>query len=323
MLCRRRWLFIIALFLGAGPLWATPPHTIQKVPVPSIDSDQEVKSFEQKVLDVGDFLTDHLDRTAEAIDLTLAGQDYLHKPNQTRAVFSEMATYGEAKKVSNSGDFNLNLRLPNVERRWALRFSSYDEEREERDLSQRRVRTRSRERDYGAGLGFFQKLGRVRVSFLPRLQLKNPLQMAYTLRFQSDADLHWVQVSPRLDLFADAIKGTGEYAEMPLRFRVNRRSAISFVNSEEYRANLNYFITQHELAYDYTLTYNSGCGASLNATAIRQGAYHLDDLTASISYGQEVYTDRFRYGVAPFLDFSKGYAFKGKAGISVTADLIF
>src|SRR5262249_46478450 len=106
----------------------------------------EEKTFEQKALEAGDALKKHLDATAEAIDITLAGKKYTEKPNETEVDISQMVTSTEGGVVKPSTDFSVNLKLPNVERAWQLRFTSYDQEAESRDLSQQHIRTRAHDR---------------------------------------------------------------------------------------------------------------------------------------------------------------------------------
>ncbi len=289
----------------------------------SHEAPPEKRTVESKILDVGDGITKAVDATADAIDLTLAGKKYVKKRNTSSANVTQLVTWSEGGVVRKSTDFGLNLKLPNVERRWQLRFSSYDEDKENRNLTQLRVRTRPRERDFGAGMMFFQKLGRVRTLFQPRLQLKSPLEMAYVLRFESDAELKPFHFTPRLDLYADPKKGTGEFVSFEFRSEVSKRMEIDLRNTEEYRDKDNFFTTQNGVSLEYSLTDTQATGAGLSCESQNRPSFHMSSVTASTVYSQVIYKERLNYSVTPFLGFAKSDNFKGKAGITLNLDLVF
>lgn len=281
------------------------------------------RSFETKVLDAGGYLEKKVNQVAEKIDLTLAGKKYTKKANSSSANVNQYVTWSEGGKVRTSTDFGLNLRLPNLEKRWQLRFSSYDEEAENRDLQQKRVRTRPRERDYGAALFFFQKLGKVKTTFQPRLELRDPLEMSYVLRFESSAERGPWRFAPRLDLFADPQKGTGEFVSLEFTVDLSEHTDLSIQNTEEYRERENFFSTQHGISVDYSLTDTQAVGTGLTFGSHNRDRFHLDSLVYSMSYAQVIYKDRLRYGVTPFLGFAKSHGFKGETGVTLNLELTF
>lgn len=280
------------------------------------------RTFEDRVLGVGDSLEDKIGWGAEKIDIILAGRKYTKKKNESHLDINQTLTHTAGGRFSTSTDFGLNLRLPNIEKRWQLRFTSYDEERESRDLQQKRVRTRPRAREYNAGLLFFQRLGRVKTSFLPRLQLKDPLDVSYLLRFEYEAGTKF-KVIPRVDLFADPKKGTGEYASLEFRWEATNRLEWSLTSTEEYREKENFFTTQHSLGADYALNDHQGVGAAITGVSTNRPKMHLDTLTFSTGFANVIYRDRLSFSITPFLAFGKNVAFKGNPGISVAIDLNF
>jgi hypothetical protein len=280
------------------------------------------KTFEQKVLDAGGYVSGKVDKVAEHIDLTLAGKKYTKKQNPTSVNVNQYVTWTEGD-IKTSTTFGLNLRLPNLERRWQLRFSSYDEEAENRDLQQKRVRTKAPERDYGAGLFFFQKLGNIKTTFQPRLELKDPLEVSYLLRFESSGQKGKVRLAPRVDLFADPQKGTGEFVSLELTVDLTEYLDLAFQNTEEYRERENFFSTQHGVSLDYSLTDTQAVGTGITTGSNNRPSFHLDSLVYSMSYAQVIYKDLLRYGLTPFLSFTKSHRFKGDPGISLTVSVTF
>jgi hypothetical protein len=275
------------------------------------------KSFEQKALATSDAIAKRVDKVAERVDILLAGKKYTKKMNSSSINVSQVVTHTEGGKLQTSTDFGLNLRLPNLERRWQLRFTSYDEEEENRDLIQQRVRTRPRPKDYGAAFLFFQNLGRIKTTFQPRLELKDPLEMSYVLRFESSAKRRSFRLAPRLDLFADPEKGTGEFVSLDISTDLTTRLELLLQNTEEYRERENFFSTQHGVTFDYSLDRWRALGFGTTVGSHNREHFHLDSLVVSVTYAELIYKNRLNYSLTPFLGFYKNERFKGDAGITL------
>ncbi len=268
-------------------------------------------------------ISSRVDRMADQIDMLLAGKRYTRMANESNVKVSQVVTHSEGGRTRTSTDFNLNLRLPNLEKRWAVRFTSYDEAEESRDLQQRRVRTRPRRTEYGAAVGFFKKLGNIRTTFQPRLVLKDPLEMSYILRFESSAAIKKIRLIPRLELFADPLKGTGEFFSLEFVYQPNRRWEFSVQNEEEYRERGNLFTTNHGLSAEYALDDTKGLGLALVWGSTSRPKFHLSSFTVAPSFAQELIRNRLRYGLTPFLLFAKGDRFKGDAGVTLNVVVTF
>lgn len=272
----------------------------------------------------GDKFAQQIDKAARRLDLSLAGRRYTRKKNDSSISLKQLNVWSEGGVTKNSTSFGINLRLPNLEKRWQIRFSSYDEQEESRNLQQRRFRTQGRANRPGAALLFFRQLGKVKTTFQPRLELRDPLQMSYLLRFESEADQKPVRVAPRLEFFADAERGTGEYFQLNFSYDLTKRLEISLLNEEEYREFGNFLNVNHGLAFDYSLSRDKGIGWSFTTNSTnRGGAYHLESYAVSTAYGQELSEDRLRFILATFLVFAKPEAFKGDAGMSLQVEVIF
>lgn len=289
---------------------------------------KEEPNFAEKMViradKAADSLARKIDNTAQSVDVTLAGKKYTKKRNNSSISIKQLNVWSEGGKMQNSTSFGINLRLPNLEKRWQVRFASYDEQEEARDQQERRFRTRPRENKPGAALLFFKKLGKIRTTFQPRLELKDPLAMSYVLRFESEAELKPFHMTPRLDLFADPVKGTGEYFRLNFGVRLAPKWELTFLNDEEYRERTNFLNVNHGIALDYALADNKGLGLSFMTNSINLGGpYHLNQYAISPAYAQEIAEDRLRFVFATFLSFTKAEAFKGDAGCSLQIEVIF
>lgn len=281
------------------------------------------KTIESQILKAGDAVQKAVEKTAEKTDLLIAGKRYTKKKNRSSINYRQLVTWQDGRGVKFPGDFGLNLKLPNLEKRWQLRFSSYDEEADRRNLQEQRVRTTAPPKDYGAGLFFFEKLGNIKTSFQPRLQLSNPLRMSYTLRFENEAEIKPVKLNSRVEVFADPKKGTGQYASLEFRFRLTERTDLGIQNTEEYQERDNYFVTQHGISLDHSLTATRAIGTAINAACNNKARYHLDQYTYSWVVVQQVYPERLQLSLTPFLTFYKAAGFQGKTGITLQGNLTF
>ncbi len=283
-------------------------------------AERSVKYIDRK----SDQLADVIDAGANKLDIKLAGKAYTKRKNTSSITIKQLTVSSEGGVLRNSTAFGINLRLPNLEKRWQLRFSSYDENEEARNLQERRFRTRARENNPGAALLFFRKLGKVRTTFQPRLELKDPLSMSYLLRFESEAGSSPIRINPRLDLFADPLKGTGEYFHLNFSYTIAPRWELSLLNEEEYRERTNGLSVNHAIALDHALADDKGIGLSFTTNSVNLGSpYHLNSYSVSTAYAQEIAENRLRIVAASFITFGKVESFKGDVGCSFQVEVIF
>lgn len=277
----------------------------------------------ESMLDAADLVERGIDKTADKIDMLLAGKRYTRRRNNSHANVSQVVTWSEGGRIKSSTDFGLNLRLPNFEDRWQARFSSYDERRESRDMRQRQTPLRPRQREPGAGLLFLRRLGKIHTTFQPRLELKDPLEVSYVLKFESNLHYHDLHINPRLDLFADPRRGVGEFTSLEIIIPVSGRSGVTIQNEEEYRDKGNILETNHGISYDYALNDRQGLGLSLVGSAQNRPTYHLRSFSVASTFSHEIVKRRLSYQVIPFLGFEKSHHFKGNAGITLNTELTF
>src|ERR1700722_4427196 len=93
----------------------------------------EDETLEQRALDMSAIVSDQVQYVGKNVDLFLTGgRVYTETRNTTSVTVSQMLGLTEGGVLTNSTNFGFNLRLPNFEKRWQLRFSTYDEDEEDR-----------------------------------------------------------------------------------------------------------------------------------------------------------------------------------------------
>ena len=138
-------------------------------------------------------------------------------------------------------DIDLQLRLPNLEEKYKLVFSNYNESKERRSAYASTQQTKRENEDYGASLAFFKNIGNFKLRFRPRIQIKNPVETFYTLQVGHKILFGHHSFASKFQLFADSKKGTGQFASIRYRTPSFGSWGHSLLFEEEYQDAGNYF----------------------------------------------------------------------------------
>ena len=179
ILFRKIIFFVLGLFLILTPqqTWANEAPT---TPAPETN-------WEETLIQGNINISNWFDSFADGLDLFLVGKRVTTRRNDTQVSIESSSSITEKDNFSTGLGFGFNLRLPNVEEYWHVKFTSYDEQEEARDVKNDYLRQTQRKTNYGATIGLLAKLGNVRTSFEPRIELQNPLKVSHTLTFESVA----------------------------------------------------------------------------------------------------------------------------------------
>ena len=283
----------------------------------------EKKSIEQNLIESDILISNMFDNLAHGLDVFLAGKKRTDKVNKTRVVLENTTYSSEGGQRKNSTNLDVNLRLPNLEDYWQLKFTSYDENEDKRELQNRYLRKAPREKNYGASVGIFKKLGKVRTSFQPRIELKDPLKISHTLRFESRAEFKKVEVNPKLELFASPDKGTGVFTGLNFSTKLNKDFSLSMVNGVEYEDRQNKMSTSDGFVLGQRITDRSSMSYAIIFDCNNRETYHLENYSVSAGWSHALYKNVLHYQLVPHWDFVKARSFKGIVGIVFNVGLIF
>jgi len=303
--------------------WAYGEHKDQKDQKEEENKGKDL-SFEDKLIRENKLISNRFDRWADSLDVFLAGKRVSKRPNKTMVVM-ENGTYSvEGQKVRNSWNLGVQLRLPNLEESWALKFTTYDESEEERSVQRKYLRDSPRERNYGASVALFRKLGNVRTIFQPRIELKNPLKISHSLMFKSSAEYKDVfEIAPKLEFFARPDKGTGIYHALNFAFLINKFLSLSWLNEATYEDLLHRYSVENGLALNHRYTDRTSFVYAFILSSNNRLRYHLESYDLSFSYIQVVYRNILDFQLTPHLSFPKTHGYKGLAGLNLNITLMF
>ncbi len=305
-------------------LWGAIARAEQAPVLSEADLDSDEETLEQSLIRGNIAISNWFDGIAENIDLYLAGKRMTKRKNTTSVRIENRTSSSEGKAVTNDIGLNINLRLPNVEEYWQLKFTTYDEMSEKRGGVQRAVvRPVPRERNYGATIGVFRKLGNIRTAFQPRVELQDPLRVSHSLSFASVADMKKYQITPKLELYAVAEKGTGIFWSLNFDFELNPKQTLTFINDADYVDRQHMESVTNGASLSESLTDKASLAYSLLFFSNNRPSYHLEGYSIVIGWSELIYKNILDYQLTPHLDFNKTDSFRGRAGVSLNVNLNF
>ncbi len=278
-------------------------------------------AWEERLIKYNISASEFINKIAESVDTFLVGKKVSKRKNETNVRIINVTSSSEGQTVQNLVHLNVNLRLPNVEDYFQLKFTTY-KQNEERGTSQRYGQPPARPRSYGATVGFFRNLGSVQTSFQPRIELQDPLKVSHSLSFDTSAKMEDYEVKPKLEFFADPDKGTGVFAAINLAFLLDEVYTLNWINEGEYEEKKNMFSSDIGLSLVEKVNEKTTLAYSVFAYAHNRPAYHLQAYVFSVAWNQLIYKKILDYQIIPSLSFADPF-FKGTAGISLVLSLNF
>lgn len=287
------------------------------------DQAAQKETFEQRMIRRNVQISQWIDGFADGIDIFLVGRRVTKERNQTTATIENSTFFNEYQKPKNETSFSINLRLPNLEKYWQVKFTSYDEADEKRRTGQRYVRTQPRQRNVGATVGLFRKLGDVKVSFQPRIAIKDPLDVSHSLTFESVAEYKAFEVNPKLEFFAKPSTGTGVFAALNFHYAFDATWSLTEVNEGEYRESVNTFFGTNGVSLGQQIDEKSSLSYNLFFDSNNRPVYHLDAYTFSVAWDQILYKKILDYEVIPFVGFARIRNFRSAWGLTLNLNFTF
>lgn len=270
-------------------------------------------------------LSKEVDSIAQEIDFFLSGEKTKTKKNNTTLVLSNRFDWREGGETEFKSHFDVNISLPNLEKKWKLKLSSYDDSAAGRGIEKNRVESTSAQENYGTSIEFLNKWEDYKLVFRPRLQLSPLLGMSYLLRLSKDIKLDKkTTFRPSYSFYAKPEKGTGIFASFNTDYRKTKTRIFTLINEGEYSNFENTFLVNNGLAYRHPIfKANMHMIHSVMLESTNRPTYHLDQIVVSSGYYHKLYFRVFHYAITPYLLFAEENNFKGKFGVRIDANFIF
>lgn len=268
-------------------------------------------------------ISEWFDSAAEGLDLFLVGKKVTKKKNESNLRVENTTTSSEGKAVINSWGISVNPRLPNLEEYWHLKFATYDEREDQRNAKNAYLRQTPRQRNYGATVGLFKKLGNVRTAFQPRIELQDPLRVSHSLIFESVADQKTYEINPKLEFYASPDRGVGTFQGFNFNFQLSKLWALILINQGDYEEKTHLYTVTNGFSLGHTLNDKSAFAYNIIFTSTNRTVYHLVSYNLSVAYSEVLYRRVLDFQIIPNLDFHEGVDFKGVAGLTINFNFNF
>lgn len=284
-------------------------------PVPTDSLDKPPQTLEEKMIQRNIEISEWFDGVADGIDLFLVGSRVEKKTKNPTRVLVENITYSEERKsLKNNTSIGIFPRFPNLEKYWSLKFTTYDEKEDRRNVRNNYIAQNPRRKNYGATAAWYRKFGNIRTSFEPRIELQDPLRISHSLSFESIADFGAYEVNPKLELYASARRGPGTFQALNVNIHLTKKLSLTLINEGDYLDKTRLYNVNHGFSFGHILTRKTSMSYSLIANYQNRPHYHLEGYTASISWNEMIYKKIFDYSLTPYVQYLKTNSFKGKVG---------
>lgn len=336
-------IFLFIIFCTGSVFAADPPRTtskkskatatrttkkrvVRRRKAPPPPPKEEEGFFQKTLLKTSDFGAKTIDTMSNKLDMMLAGEKTTNKKTTSKLILrNDFYSLEGRKQIDYKLRADVRLNLPNLEEKWTLNFTSYDDDEDERGIQRNRLKTAPRPENYGASVMLLKKLGDIDFTFRPKLQLVDKrIVTSHLLRFESEADMKTYKILPRLELFAKASTGTGQLFAINFEYMVNDKFVLALINEEEYVDFENTFSTNHELALLQSLSKSKSLKyATLFESSSEPDNFHLTQYTFYLSYKHMLYKDKLHYAVSPRLIFPESTGYSHLLALVLNIDFIF
>jgi hypothetical protein len=268
-------------------------------------------------------ITKAIDEAASSVDVALAGKRIVSTTNNTKVTIRNQINWPQGGPFAYNPHLDLRLRLPNLEKKWQLKFITYDEDQENRGINANRLKTTPIQTDYAGSIGLLQKLGEVNIEFEPRLQFQGGVQVSYFLRLTSKATRKYFTIRPEAQFFAKSDNGVGQFFAADMDFPIYKSLVFTLINEEQYQDRLNTLSTNNGIGFSYDYTDHFSQNYTLIFESTNRPNFQLALYTVATAFTQKIYKNILHYTVQPYLAFSNTLNYLGAPGINFELDLIF
>lgn len=285
--------------------------------------EQERSSVEDALIEQNRAISGKLDSYADKIDVFFAEDRMTRKKNKTQLTLHSPLLWREGGEVDYSPHFGLRLHLPNVQERFRLSFTSYDEDETDVGTNKKLYREPAGERNYGTSVQFMQELGSVRTTFRPRVEFRDKLLTSYLVSFASTVDHSFWSFEPELQLFARSDVGTGQFLSLNTTFLLDRANALRIINEEQYTDGNNTLTTNHGIEIKHLYNDRMEQLYTLLVQANNRATLHNELLILRSSFHHKLRPEILHYSLTPVVNFPKERRFRPRTELSLGLSVIF
>jgi hypothetical protein len=289
---------------------------------PGAEASEASSGLETLLNDLNRQTYSRLANFADWLDIYMAGERYTESPNNSRVFIQGEVT--DRERQSAFGVFNIGgqLRLPNFEERWRLRFDNRFESRE-RGQAPRYARTEALARandTFGAGLFLARSFRWLEVDFKPRLLLRDRPGFLNAVEFFSRANVGRFHLEPEVEFFADPDLGTGFAPSFNVSLELSPNFTVRQTNDARYLDRDHRLEGTHTLGLLHSWSEQRGVHYTYHTSFDRRdGSYRMTQYGLGASFYTPIYKKILDLTVTPHVLYLREFQFSNIWGVTLSA----
>lgn len=285
---------------------------------------KEEQGFIESLIDHNRKISKNIDDAAKDIDIYLANQGTVKEKNKSKITLHNSLTWKEGKEFEYAPRLGIKLHLPNLQKKLQLRFTTYDEDEEERGINENRYKDTPGEKNVGTSLALFQDLGKVSTEFRPRVEFRDDeVETSYLVKFSTSYTPGDFSFDPQLQFFAHSQKGTGQFVGLNMDFTLTPTNTLTVINEEEYTDGNNTLSTNHGIRwrheYNRVMSHSHACIFEAN----NRDTFHHERVVLSSTFSHKFYREVLHYSLTPALAFNKSAHYHPASSLNLKIEVIF
>jgi hypothetical protein len=286
--------------------------------------EEDDKKPDNVIIDEDVKISKAIDKAMTSVDVALAGgKKLVNTLNVTRLTIRNQINWPQGGPFAYNPHLDVRLHLPNFEKKWQLKFITYDQNQEDLGINRDRLKTVPIRNDYAGSIGVLQKLGEVNVEFEPRIQFQGGVQVSYYSKLTSSASTKYFSIHPEAQFFAKSDTGVGEFFAGNIDFPIYKTFTATLINEEQYLDQSDILSTNNGVGFAYNYNDTMSQNYTLIFEFTSRPNFQLGLYTVATSFTHKFYKNVLHYTIQPYLAFSNTIDYLGAPGINFELDLIF
>ena len=245
------------------------------------------------------------DRKVEEVDLFLVGKSSSNVKNESNIKLISTTESREGDNLHSNIAISINPKLPNLEKFLKIRLSTYVERdeylRSKRHLKEEDKNERAKQRS--VSYDFWHDVQTFSTSFEPRIELRDPLQVSYSLNFSSHGEYLKFSLDPGLEIFVDETKGLGQHISMNYSYKLTDIFDLRFLNEGEYQYRLHLFNVENGMTLNQVLDDFSDLGYGFVVSSVNKPNYQMSSYRVFVAWQRTIYRKVLDVQFVPQLEF--------------------
>ena len=265
-------------------------------------------------------------RTANRIDQFFGNKKDIEGKNRTNIRLANVHLIRESEKPSNETTFRLNLRLPELEKRFQFTIEKRSETIDPVTPIPNSVYSTQKNRneeDVRAGLSYFRKLPDFNAKLTTGLKFSSTPVPYANLRIGKETVFGFWRNKNVINFHYNREEKFGQLVTIDFDHELSSKFLLRLGFEETYLENDNTTRTSIGPILFQKIQSNKRLSYSLKINANNRPTYHLSEYYFGSTYRQNIYEDFLYFEISPCITWREDNSFSRRFGIVAKVELVF